>query len=31
VAVHNSPSNVFGDRIESAYWTEAHKIAIVGE
>ena len=31
VAVHNSSSNVFGDRIESAYWTEAHKIAIVGE
>ena len=24
VAVHNSPSNVIGDRIESAYWTEAH-------
>ena len=28
VAVHNSPSNVIGDRIESAYWTEAHNRAL---
>ena len=25
LAVHNSPSNWIGDRIEIAYWTEAHK------